>query len=346
MIRVGIAGLGFMGMVHWLSYQRLRGVRVAAICDRNPHRLKGDWRDIQGNFGPPGQRVDLTGVATYENVDALIDDPSVDLLDITLPPHSHADVAIRAFRAGKHVFCEKPLALTAGDAARIKVAARRAKRLLMVGHVLPFFPEYAWALRVTRSGKYGPLRGGSFKRIISAPTWLTNYWSAEKTGGPMLDLHIHDAHFIRLLFGPPSVVRSQGHLRGELAEHWNTQFQFPDHGLAVSATSGVINQSGRSFCQGFEIYLERATLAFDFAVFNGIGQYLCPPTLLDDQGGIKRPKLSGDPMNAFAAELREVVRCVRAKEVSEVLSADLAQDAIRICEVETVGLRRGRTVRL
>src|SRR5882757_2622734 len=124
MIRVGIAGLGFMGMVHWHSYQRLRGVRVTAICDRNPHRLKGDWRDIQGNFGPPGQRVDLAGVAIYETVDSLIEDPSLDLLDVTLPPHSHADVAIRALRAGKHVFCEKPLALTARDAARIALAAR------------------------------------------------------------------------------------------------------------------------------------------------------------------------------------------------------------------------------
>jgi predicted dehydrogenase len=346
MIRVGIAGLGFMGMVHWLSYQRLRGVRVAAICDRNAHRRKGDWRDIQGNFGPAGERVDLTGVRTYENVDALIDDTSIDLLDVTLPPFAHADVANRALRAGKHVFCEKPLALTPRDAARIALAARHAQRLLLVGHVLLFFQEYAWALRVIRSGKYGSLRGGSFKRIISDPIRLAHFWSTEKTGGPMLDLHIHDAHFIRLLFGQPSAVTSQGRFRGELAEHWNTQFQFAQRDVAVSATSGVINQSGRSFTQGFEIYLERATLAFDFAVFNGTGHSLCPPTLLDDRGSIKRPKLSGDPMDAFAAELGEVVRCVRAKEVSEELSADLAKDAIRICEAETASLRRGRTVRL
>jgi predicted dehydrogenase len=346
MIRVGIAGLGFMGMVHWLSYQRLRGVRVAAICDRNRHRRDGDWLDIQGNFGPPGQRVDLTGVATHENVDALIQDPALDLLDITLPPNLHADVAIRALRAGKQVFCEKPLALIARDAARMQLAARRAQRLLMVGHVLPFFPEYAWALRVIQSGRHGALRGGSFKRIISDPKWLPNFWSAEKIGGPMLDLHVHDAHFIRLLFGPPSAVTSQGRLRGELAEHWNTQYHFPNGKFAVCSTSGVIDQQGRPFNHGFEIHLQRATLAFDFAVFGGAGQYLCPPTLLEDRGGIKRPKLSGDPMDAFAAELREVVRCVRAAQVSDILSGDLAQDAIRICEAETASLRRGRTIRL
>ena len=65
MIRIGIAGLGFMGMVHYLTYQKLRGVQVVALCEQNRKRLAGDWRDIQGNFGPRGQQMDRTGVRTY-----------------------------------------------------------------------------------------------------------------------------------------------------------------------------------------------------------------------------------------------------------------------------------------
>src|SRR5262245_33457867 len=135
-----------MGWIHWLAYQRLAGARVAAICTRSPQRLAGDWRGIQGNFGPPGEHVDLSGIAAYAKVDDLLADKQIDLVDITLPNSLHADIAVRALEAGKHVFCEKPMALTLADCERMVGAAKKAKRLLMVGHVLPFFPEYDWAL--------------------------------------------------------------------------------------------------------------------------------------------------------------------------------------------------------
>ncbi|MCI0491533.1 MAG: Gfo/Idh/MocA family oxidoreductase, partial [Planctomycetes bacterium] len=68
MIRVGILGIGFMGWVHWLTWRKLRGARIAAVCEQDPRRLTGDWRDIKGNFGPPGEQVDLTGVTAYADV--------------------------------------------------------------------------------------------------------------------------------------------------------------------------------------------------------------------------------------------------------------------------------------
>src|SRR4051794_41046982 len=212
-----------MGWIHWLAYQRLGDARVAAISTRNPQRLSGDWRGIQGNFGPPGEQVDLTGVAAYANLDDLLDDPQIDLVDITLPTPQHADVAIRALEAGKHVFCEKPMALQIGDCDRMVEAANRANKLLMIGHVLPFFPEYDWARRTIRSGQFGRLRGGSFRRVIADPTWLTAFWSPEEIGGPMFDLHVHDAHFIRLLFGMPQEVVCSGSTRGGVPEFWHSQ---------------------------------------------------------------------------------------------------------------------------
>ncbi len=159
MIRVGIVGIGFMGWIHWLAYQRMGGARVTAISTRNPQRLAGDWRGIQGNFGPPGEQVDLQGVSAYAKLDDLLNDSQVDLVDITLPNSLHADVAVRALEAGKHVLCEKPMALTLADCERMVAAAKKAGRLLMIGHVLPFFPEYDWALGVIRGGDYGKVRG-------------------------------------------------------------------------------------------------------------------------------------------------------------------------------------------
>lgn len=346
MLRIGIAGVGFMGMVHYLTYAKLRGVKVAAICESDPVKLSGDWRGVKGNFGPPGERMDLSGVAAYATLDELFADESIDLVDVCLPPAMHAEVACGALAAGKHVFCEKPMAMRLADCDRMRREADRAGRRLLVGHVLPYFPEYAWAVKEIRSGKHGALRGGSFKRVISDPAWLPNFWDPDRIGGPMLDLHVHDAHFIRLAFGQPSAVMSSGRMRGGLPEFWDTQFEF-DSGARVTATSGAIPQQGRPFQHAFELHFERSTLVFDFAVIGDQAGYLCPPTVLASDGKVKRPKLSGgDPMNAFEAELKEVVRCVKKGEASSLLGAELARDAIALCHAQAKSLKTGRRVRV
>ncbi len=345
MIRVGIAGMGFMGWIHWLAYQKVPGIKVTAIQTRSKKKLRGDWRGIQGNFGPPGEQVDLSGVATYDQYEDMLRDPKIDLIDITLPPALHAKAAIDAFKAGKHVFCEKPLALKVSECRRMSKAASASGRQLLVAHVLPFTPEYSWALKTAKSGKYGKILGGSFKRVISDPNWLPDFWSAEKTGGPMLDLHVHDAHFIELLFGKPQAVTTHGRLRGELAEYFHTQFHYPEESYVVEATSGIINQQGRPFVHGFEIHLEKATLLFEFGVLGGEGRYLCEPTLLNAKGRAIQPKLSdGDPINAFQAEIKEVARCLRKGEESPILNSKLAERAVDLCAKQSKSLRTGRRV--
>jgi predicted dehydrogenase len=329
-----------MGMIHYLAYRKLPGVKVVALCEVNERRLAGDWTDIKGNFGPPGAQMDLSGIMTTTRLDEMLRRDDIDLIDVTLPPSLHADAAVAASRAGKHVFCEKPMALRLDQCEAMSRAAAEAERLLMVGHVLPFFPEYAWALDAVRHGAFGRLLGGSFRRVISDPAWLRNYWTADQVGGPLFDLHVHDAHFIRLLFGMPQGVVSRGRLRGDLPEFWNSQFDFGSRGPTVLATSGALPQAGRSFNHGFEIHCERGTLLFEFAVFGDEGKFLCPPTLLTADGSVERPDLgSGDPMQAFEAELREVVNCVRENRPSAVLGADLACDAIRLCEMQAASIR-------
>lgn len=335
-----------MGMVHYLTYRRLEGVEVAAIATPEPERRGGDWTAIKGNFGPPGEQMDLAGVATYETVDQMIAEAELDAVDITLPPSMHAPASLAALEAGYDVFCEKPIAMHTEDATRMVDAADAAGRQLMVGHVLPFFPEYAWALDIIRSGKYGRVLGGSFRRVISDPAWLSNYWDAERIGGPMLDLHVHDAHFIRLVFGKPTAATSAGRLRNGLPEFWHTQFHF-DTPLTVEATCGTIGQQGRPFDHGFEIHLEQATLVFEFAVLGGKGAYLCPPTVLDGSGEAREANLpGGDPMHAFAAELGEVVRCLASSQASDVLDARLALDAVEMCQAQSLSLATGQPAEL
>jgi predicted dehydrogenase len=345
MVRVGLIGVGFMGWIHFLAQRRCPELQLVAVSTRDAARLSGDWRGIQGNFGPPGEMVDLSHVARYADWRDLLRDPSVDVVDICLPPYLHAEVAVAAAAAGKHVFCEKPLALSVEEANRMVEAATTAGTQLYVGHVLPFLPEYAAAREIQASGRYGRLLGGHFRRVIADPQWLPDFYNPTRVGGPLLDLLVHDTHFIRYFFGSPRSVSSQGRTRGEVVEYCQSQFSFDDPDVLVSLTGGVMRQAGRPFLHGYELHWERATLTFEFAVLSG-GQppLVSPLTLFTSEGEVLHPPLpDGDPMlNAFAAELAEMAHCVAAQHPSPLLGGDLARDAIALCHAQAESVRTHR----
>ena len=344
MVKVGIVGIGFMGMMHYLGYRQVRGAKVAAISTRDRKKLAGDWRGIQGNFGPPGERMDLGDVKGYADWQELIADPTIDLVDVCLPPALHEELTIAALAAGKHVLVEKPLALDSAAGKRMSKAAQRAGKLLMVAHVLPFFPEFTFARQCIASGKYGRMLGGHFTRIISEPSWIPDFFNPRTVGGPVIDLHIHDAHFIRLTCGMPESVFSTGRLRDGMVEFFTSQFLYPDNALAVSATSGVLAQQGRSFRHAFEIYLEGATLSFDSCMLDGKAVTSTPLTLLGAKGKVTRPQPKA--ADAFAAELSEATRAVATGRPSELLGDRLALDALVLCEKQIQSVKSRRVVRV
>src|SRR5829696_3360102 len=124
MVNIGIIGIGFMGMIHYLAARKLSHGRVVALCSRDPKKLAGDWTSIQGNFGPRGTQMDLSGHSRYADVGELLADPAVGLVDLCVPNDEHTRLAIRALEAGKHVLVEKPIALTNRDADAMMAAAR------------------------------------------------------------------------------------------------------------------------------------------------------------------------------------------------------------------------------
>ena len=163
----------------------------------------------------------------------------------------------------------------------------------------------------------------------------------------MIDLHVHDAHFIRALCGMPSAVRTVGTMRGDVAERFTTQFRFDDPDLVVTASCGVINQQGRSFTQGYEIYLEKATLLYDAAAIGKDWVVGYPVTVFSDNGRVLRPKLpAGDACDPFVNEIKEVLRAVRTGTPSTLLAGELASDALVLCDKQTRSLRTDRPVKL
>ncbi|MCZ7649134.1 MAG: Gfo/Idh/MocA family oxidoreductase [Planctomycetota bacterium] len=347
MIRVGIAGLGFMGMTHYHAIKRLKGVRVDAIGTRDPKKLAGDWTSIQGNFGPRGGQEDLRRVRAYERLEELLADPELDLIDITLPTARHLDVTLAALKAGKHVLVEKPIALKLEEGRRMTAAAKKAGRKLFVAHVLPFFPDYAEARRIAASGKHGKLLGAHFKRIISKPDWSAEARDHSRSGGPAIDLHIHDTHFIQLLFGVPKAVYARGIQAQGAMQYLATNYLFADSNLAVSCASGSLSQRGRSFTHGFEIYLERGTLLYEWATLGGKPHAVMPLTLLTPDGKAAPVKTKGaGPEDAFAEEIRHCVEALQGKHEGELLSADGALAALTLCYREIESAKTGKPVKV
>jgi len=346
MIRVGIAGIGFMGWMHYLAYRQRDDIQVTALCTRSQAKLDGDWTSIHGNFGPPGEQVDTSAMAKYQEVEAMLADPDLDVIDVCLPPHLHKSVCLAALEAGKHVFCEKPLALNAEDCDALVSAAESAGLQLLVGHVLPFMPEFEFLCQTVQQETYGKLLGGRFERVISDPLWLNDFYDMEKVGGPLIDLHVHDAHLIRLLFGMPIRVTSQGRLRGDTVEYCNTFFDFEDESLVVSATSGVLNQQGRPFMHGFEVHFEEATIQFQFAGYLDQPEANQLKVLVQgEEGKVIRPDVGEwDPVKSFSEEISEVVQSVETGKASPLLSGQLARDAVTICQRQTDSVRSRESV--
>jgi len=333
-------GIGFMGMTHFRGARKVKGGKVAAICTRDEKKLKGDWRGIHGNFGDPGGKEDLEGVTTYRQLDELLADPKIDLVDICLPSAMHRETTVKALRAGKHVLLEKPIALNTRDADLMVRESEKAGRALMVAQVLPFFPEFKYLTTVVEKGRYGKLLGAHFKRIISMPDWSSEFSNMERSGGPGVDLHIHDTHYILLLCGVPQRVFATGRLiQDKYAEYLCTTYLYDDRpDLAVTCASGAICKSGRPFTHGFEVYLDKATIAYETP-----GEL----TVLTQDGKVKTPKLGdGDPVIAFTQEIQAAVDQVSKGKVSEALSGERAADALRLCFKEVASVRQRRPVRV
>jgi predicted dehydrogenase len=203
--------------------------------------------------------------------------------------------------------------------------------------VLPFFPEFDFLLDAVRSGHYDRLLGGQFHRVIAKPDWSAAHLDVAQTGGPAIDLHIHDTHFIRLLCGMPQAVFATGRVQGEAVVHLTASYLYGPDGPSVACTSGALAQKARPFVHGYEVYCESATLVYQSGVQ--------PVTVLTADGRTEHPTLpGGDPIDAFAAELQAAVDGIRIGIAPDLLSGQLARDALVLCHRECDSVRTGKPV--
>jgi myo-inositol 2-dehydrogenase/D-chiro-inositol 1-dehydrogenase len=329
-VNVGLVGIGFMGWIHSLAYRRSQVADLVAFATKDPKKQVGDWRGIQGNFGPPGEQISLDGLDVADSLEALVKLPNVDCIDICLPPHLHVDAAVYAMEHGKDVLIEKPVALTLDGCKRIQETAKKTGQLALVAHVLPYMGPFAYATELVRSGKFGAPVGGYFKRVISDPTWIPDFYQADKVGGPLVDLHVHDLHWIQLLFGRPKRTHAVGRMHGSVAKYVHVVYEFDSPDIAVSSSSGVIDGPGRPFTHAFELHLQDATVHFEFAAHSDTAESM-PLKVITRDGQVLRPELpEADDIDAFQAEIDEMAHSVLSRTSAPRLSLQHAAGAVEL----------------
>ena len=253
-----------MGATHIRALDGIEGVTLAAISSSDPKKLAGDLSSVGGNLGEGFATLDFSQVDKHPRWETILEDPTIEAVDICLPTHLHAPATEAALRAGKHVLVEKPMALDFETANQMVVLAKEQGKILMAAQVLRFFPMYRQMADLVRSGTLGKVRAATFRRRCSAPPWAA--WMQDKSvsGGGVFDLLIHDVDMALHLFGTPAAVSATG--REALADHVDTiNAQLYYEGLDSVTVAGGWHHGTFPFSMEYTIVADGGTVEYSSA---------------------------------------------------------------------------------
>ena len=328
MITVAILGGGFMGASHAANYKALGDrVRVKTVGSRPSARAAAVAESVGAELNP--------------DLDAAIRDPEIDVVDVCLPTAMHRETTEAALAAGKHVFLEKPIALTLDDADAIVAAAEQSDRFLMVGLVLRFWPEYVELRRRIAAGELGrPLAVSTF-RLSPPADW--NEWMADpaQSGGVPVDLLVHDFDQMNWLLGTPRRV----YARAPHAGHVLATVDY-DGAQGIGEGSMAMPKS-YPFSSNVRVLCER-----------GVAEYAFSAAPAEDGGnigasdaprGLRLYPADGDPVTVpvestdpWGPEIAYFVECVEQGRAPEQGTGEQARLALAVSLAAAASLESGR----
>jgi len=209
-IRIGVAGLGNWGKNVVRCFARAKGAELRMICDVDPGKLAA-------------QTALYPAAAATSDLETLLANPELDAIALATPAPTHFALGMRALKAGKHLFVEKPMTLSAADAAALCAAARRAGRTLMVGHLLEYHSSVAWMKDYLDSGELGTPLYMYSQRL--------NLGIVRSDENALWSLAPHDISVILYLFGAvPDRVAAHGasYLQPGIEDVVFINLHFPD----------------------------------------------------------------------------------------------------------------------
>jgi len=198
-IRVGLIGAGLIGQLHsrmirYVADRTEQSVRVVSVADLShaaAEHLAARWQ----------------GARAIESADEIIADPSIDAVWICTPTAMHRQICIAAARAGKHIFCEKPLAMTAAEASEMAAAIKASGVVSQVGLVLRFSPIYNVIKEMFQTPDVGTMLSVTMRDDQDFPTRGSHAsaWRNDPSltaGGTLIEHSVHDFDLLTWMFGP------------------------------------------------------------------------------------------------------------------------------------------------
>jgi predicted dehydrogenase len=311
-MNIGILGAGSMGATHARSFAKLPGVRVAAMSSRSAAKAS----QIAGQVGARAETDDR----------AIIDDPGIDAISITLPTHLHRSATIAALQAGKQVLLEKPFALTLEDCDVMMSAQRQAGANLMIGHTLRFWPEYVALKRLIDTGALGAPVTATATRLSQKPVWATWYDDPAQSGGTVMDLMIHDYDALNWMLGAPLSV----YARGQRAAPglWTQAMVTVDYGRARGTAEGShLLPPDYPFTMTLRVVCERGVVDY-------IGRGAASTLTVHEPGRSYALPFDGD--NAYDRQAAYFFECVQRKRQPDQGTPEQARLAVAVA----LGVRR------
>jgi UDP-N-acetylglucosamine 3-dehydrogenase len=321
---VAILGAGNMGICLGKALKKIPEVEIRYVCDSR--REAAENLASQLNSRPVGSSEDL-----YAKLD-------FDAVIICLPTFTRLESFRRAVAAGKHIFCEKPIALNPTMASAIQDLLKGYPKTVMVGQVLRFFWEYSHLRKMVLDGKIGQVGTIRLSRCVGYPGNQSWYAEESRSGGLILDLLIHDLDFLLWAFGDvrqlfAQTVKSQGATEIDYALI-NLQMKSG----ALAHLEGSWAHPVGSFRQTVELAGSRGILSYDSAASKSFD--LQSTREKEETAGSRISLPETDPEHdPYYLEIKHFVTCLREGQSVQVPW----QEALKACQVAFSAIESAQT---
>ena len=254
-LRVAIMGLGGYGTRVAKAMESCKRAKLVGLISGTPSKIK-DWQD---KYAIPEKNC-----YNYENFDQIKDNPDIDAVYVITPNGLHHDHVIRTARAGKHVICEKPMAINAKEGEEMVTACKEAGVKLLVGYRMHFEPRTLEVVNMRRNGELGKIK--FFQGLSGFTIGDPNQWRLNKKlagGGAMMDIGIYSINGARYMVGEePLWVTAQEtktdpvKFKEGVDETIQFQFGFPSGAVASCLSTYSMNHLDRFFLNGDKGFAE------------------------------------------------------------------------------------------
>ncbi len=254
-LRVAIMGLGSYGTRVAKAMQSCKRAKLVGVISGTPSKIT-DW---QSKYNIPEKNC-----YNYENFDSIKNNPDIDAVYIITPNGLHCDQTIRVAKAGKHVICEKPMAINAEEGEKMVNACKKANVKLLIGYRMHFEPNTLEVIRMRNEGDFGKIM--FFQGLTGFKIGNPNQWRLDKKlsgGGSLMDIGIYSVNGARYMVGEePIWVTAQEtktdpiKFKEGIDETIQFQLGFPSGAVASCLSTYAVSHLDRFFLNGIDGFAE------------------------------------------------------------------------------------------